>query len=43
MTEKTERERAQTNIAENRKALHDYHLVETFEAGIVLGLIFVIP
>ena len=24
------------NIAENRKAFHDYHLLETFEAGIVL-------
>ena len=36
MTEKTEREQAQTNIAENRKAFHDYHLLETFEAGIVL-------
>jgi SsrA-binding protein len=33
---KTERELAQTNIAENRKAFHDYHLLETFEAGIVL-------
>jgi SsrA-binding protein len=34
--DKTERELAQTNIAENRKAHHDYHLLETFEAGIVL-------
>src|ERR1700704_4210146 len=34
--DKTERELAQANIAENRKAYHDYHLVETFEAGIVL-------
>src|SRR5215510_11476395 len=34
--EKTEREKAQQNIAENRKAFHDYHLLETFEAGIVL-------
>ena len=33
---KTERELAQVNIAENRKAHHDYHLFETFEAGIVL-------
>src|SRR5256714_11997915 len=33
---KTEREQAQTNIAENRKAHHDYHLLETFEAGIAL-------
>ena len=36
MKEKTERERAQTNIAENRKAYHDYHLIETFEAGVAL-------
>ena len=36
MKEKTERELAQENIAENRKAFHDYHLLETFEAGIVL-------
>jgi SsrA-binding protein len=36
MKEKTERELAQANIAENRKASHDYHLLETFEAGIVL-------
>jgi SsrA-binding protein len=33
---KTERERAQQNIAENRKAFHDYHILETFEAGIAL-------
>jgi SsrA-binding protein len=36
MAEKTEREKAQQNIAENRKAFHDYHLIETFEAGVVL-------
>jgi SsrA-binding protein len=36
MTEKTEREKAQANIAENRKAFHDFHLLETFEAGLVL-------
>jgi SsrA-binding protein len=36
MADKTEREKAQSNIAENRKAFHDYHLLETFEAGIVL-------
>jgi SsrA-binding protein len=36
MVEKTEREKAQTSIAENRKAFHDYHLLETFEAGVVL-------
>jgi SsrA-binding protein len=33
---KTERELAQQNIAENRKAFHDYHILETFEAGVVL-------
>ena len=36
MKEKTERELAQSNIAENRKAYHDYHLLESFEAGIAL-------
>ena len=36
MKEKTERELAQANIAENRKAFHDYHLLESFEAGIAL-------
>src|SRR6187399_1461628 len=36
MKEKTERELAQANVAENRKASHDYHLLETFEAGLVL-------
>ena len=36
MAEKTEREKAQSNVAENRKAFHDYHLIETFEAGLVL-------
>ena len=34
--EKTERELAQSSIAENRKAYHDYHLLETFEAGVAL-------
>ena len=33
---KTEREQAQQNITENRKAFHDYHILETFEAGLVL-------
>ena len=33
---KTAREEAQKNIAENRKAFHDYHIIESFEAGIVL-------
>jgi SsrA-binding protein len=36
VAEKTEREKAQTSIAENRKAFHDFHLLETFEAGLVL-------
>ena len=36
MSEKTDREKAQTNIAENRKAYHDFHLLESFEAGLVL-------
>jgi len=36
MAEKTEREKAQTSVAENRKAFHDFHLMETFEAGLVL-------
>ena len=34
--DKTDRELAQANIAENRKAFHDFHLMETFEAGLVL-------
>jgi SsrA-binding protein len=34
--EKTEREAAQKHIAENRKAFHDYHILETFDAGMVL-------
>ena len=33
---RSEREQAQQSIAENRKAFHDYHLLETFEAGIAL-------
>src|SRR5438045_2756666 len=36
MADKTEREKAQSSIAENRKAFHDFHLLETFEAGLVL-------
>src|SRR5205814_3702704 len=36
MKKKTARELAQVNIAENRKAHHDFHLLETFEAGLVL-------
>jgi SsrA-binding protein len=36
MTAKTEREQAQKNVAENRKAFHDYEILETFEAGVAL-------
>ena len=36
MTGKTAREEAQKIIADNRKAAHDYHLIETFEAGVAL-------
>src|SRR5471032_2888245 len=36
MAEQTERDKAKENIAENRKAFHDFHLLETFEAGLVL-------
>jgi SsrA-binding protein len=36
MVEKTERQKAQKNIAENRKALFDYHILDTFEAGVAL-------
>jgi SsrA-binding protein len=31
-----EREKAQRLIAENRKARHDYHVLETWEAGVAL-------
>jgi SsrA-binding protein len=34
--ENNERKRAERIIAENRKAHHDYHLLETFEAGLAL-------
>lgn len=33
---KTEREQAQRTIAENRKARHDYHILDTWEAGVAL-------
>ena len=36
MTAKTAREEAQKILADNRKAAHDYHFIETFEAGIAL-------
>jgi len=34
--EKSEREKAQRVVADNRKAFHDYHVLETWEAGLVL-------
>jgi SsrA-binding protein len=34
--QKTEREKAQRTIAENRKARHDYHILESWEAGVAL-------
>jgi len=33
---KTDREKAQKTIAENRKARHDYHILDTWEAGVAL-------
>jgi SsrA-binding protein len=36
MADRTEREKAQRIIADNRKALHDYHVLETWEAGVAL-------
>lgn len=33
---KDERKQAERVIAENRKAYHDYHLLDTFEAGLAL-------
>jgi SsrA-binding protein len=35
-TEQTDREKAQRIIADNRKAYHDYHVLETMEAGVAL-------
>ena len=34
--EQTEREKAQKVIADNRKAFHDFHVLDTWEAGVVL-------
>lgn len=34
--ERTAREEAQRVIADNRKALHDYHVIDTWEAGVAL-------
>jgi SsrA-binding protein len=36
MPTKSEREQAQKNIAENRKAFHDFHILESYEAGVAL-------
>ena len=36
MTNKTDREKAQKVVADNRKAFHDFHVLETWEAGLVL-------
>ena len=33
---KTDREKALRTIAENRKARHDYHILDTWEAGVAL-------
>ena len=35
-TEQTDREKAQRIIADNRKAYHDYHVLDTMEAGVAL-------
>ena len=34
--EKNAREAAQKTIADNRKAFHDYHVLDTYEAGVAL-------
>ena len=36
MAEKSEREKAQKLIADNRKAFHDYHVLDQWEAGLAL-------
>jgi SsrA-binding protein len=36
MADKSEREAAQRVIADNRKAFHDYHVIDTWEAGVAL-------
>jgi SsrA-binding protein len=36
MAEKTDREKAQRVIADNRKAFHDYHVLDSWEAGVAL-------
>ena len=34
--QQTERKKAERLITENRKAFHDFHILETFEAGVAL-------
>ena len=34
--EKTDRQKAQRIVADNRKAFHDYHVLDTWEAGVAL-------
>lgn len=36
MAEKTAREKAQRLVADNRKAYHDYHVLESLEVGVAL-------
>jgi SsrA-binding protein len=36
VAEKSDREKAQRVVADNRKAFHDYHVLETWEVGLVL-------
>jgi SsrA-binding protein len=36
MPESTERKKAEKLLAENRKAFHDYHVLDTYEAGVAL-------
>jgi SsrA-binding protein len=36
VSDKTDREKAQRLIADNRKAFHDYHVLDTWEAGVAL-------
>ena len=36
MTDKDDRKKSERLIADNRKALHDYHVLDTWEAGVAL-------
>ena len=36
MAQQSQQSKLATVIAENRKAKHDYHIEETFEAGLIL-------